>query len=135
MRHNKPQIPVPPALLDQIKNKYQMTGTNGKVIKKVAEARMRKKKRVLMQLKKAKKQASLLAENNELSERQKVKLLAKAMRGKNKDSTEKDRKIYVSTKKTQAGSMGSMAKGGAKGGKLKFVDKRMKKDKRMQRAA
>ena len=114
MRHNKPQIPVPPALLDQIKNKYQMTGTNGKVIKKVAEARMRKKKRVLMQLKKAKKQASLLAENNELSERQKVKLLAKAMRGKNKDSTEKDRKIYVSTKKTQAGSMGSMAKGGAK---------------------
>jgi AdoMet-dependent rRNA methyltransferase SPB1 len=134
MRHNKPSIPVPQALLEQIKNKFQMTGTNGKVIKKVAEARMRKKKRALMQLKKAKKQASLLAENNELSERQKVKMISKAMRGKTSDK-EKDKKIYVATRKTQAGSSGSMAKGGAKGGKLKFVDKRLKKDKRAQRNA
>lgn len=91
MRHNKPQIPVPNALLDQvriiiantililtiffffkIKNKYQLTGT--KVVKKVAEARARKKRRALLKLKAAKKQANLMADNSELNERQKVKV-------------------------------------------------------------
>lgn len=111
MRHAKPSIPVPQALLDQIKNKYQMTGNNGaKVIKKVAEARMRKKKRAMLQLKKAKKQASLLAENNELSERQKVKLLAKAMRGKGTENNA-EKKVYVTTRKTGAGSMAALNKG------------------------
>jgi hypothetical protein len=58
----------------QIKNKYQLTGT--KVVKKVAEARARKKRRALLKLKAAKKQANLMAENSELNERQKVKVLS-----------------------------------------------------------
>ncbi len=49
-----------------------MTGT--KVIKKVAEARARKKKRAMHKLNAAKKQASVMAENSELSERQKIKV-------------------------------------------------------------
>jgi AdoMet-dependent rRNA methyltransferase SPB1 len=72
VRHNKPQLPVPHALVEQIKNKYQLTGT--KVIKKEVEAKARKKKRAVLKLKAAKKQATIMAENSELSEKQKIKV-------------------------------------------------------------
>ena len=49
-----------------------MTGT--REIKKVAEARARKKKRAMNKLKVAKRQANMMAENSELSERQKIKV-------------------------------------------------------------
>lgn len=132
MRHNKPQVPVPEALLQQIQAKYNLTGS--KVIKKVAEARMRKKKRASAKLKAAKKTAAQMADNSELSERQKVKAIAKASRARG--GTEKrPSKVYVATKKTAAGSVGTMGKGGGKGGgKLKFVDKRMKKEVRAAKA-
>jgi AdoMet-dependent rRNA methyltransferase SPB1 len=107
-RHNKPQLPVPHALLEQIKNKYQLTGT--KVIKKEAEARARKKKRAMLKLKAAKKQATVMAENSELSEKQKIKAIAKAVRN---NKAVKPSKVYVTTKKTKQGSMGT-ASGGAK---------------------
>eukprot|EP01039_Chlorochromonas_danica_P010501 gene10501-11632_t len=129
MRHNKPQVPVPQALIDQIKNKYQLTGT--KVIKKVAEARARKRKRVVAKLKAAKKQATLMAENSDLSEKEKVKAVAKAARNLRGD--QKARKMYVTTKRTKSGSVGQA--GGSKGGKLKFVDKRMKKETRAAKAS
>ena len=57
---------------EQIKSRYQQTGT--KEIKKVAEARMRKRKRAALQLKAAKKQANVMAESNEVSEKQKLKV-------------------------------------------------------------
>lgn len=126
LRHNKPQLPVPPALLEQIKSRFQMTGT--KEIKKVAEARMRKRKRAMSKLKAAKRQANAMTENSEMSERQKLKAISRAM----KDSkVAKPGKVYVVTRKTGAGSVGT-SDGGK--GKLKFVDKRMKKDRRAERA-
>lgn len=45
-----------------------------KEIKKVAEARMRKKKRAANTLKAAKKSATMMAENSEMSEKQKLKV-------------------------------------------------------------
>jgi AdoMet-dependent rRNA methyltransferase SPB1 len=71
-RHNKPQLPVPAALLEQLKSKFQTTGT--KDIKKVAEARMRKRKRAANQLKAAKKQANAVADNGDMSDKQKIKV-------------------------------------------------------------
>jgi AdoMet-dependent rRNA methyltransferase SPB1 len=103
MKHNKPQVPVPGALLDQIKGKYQNVGT--KEIKKVAEARARKRKRAMVKLKAAKKQANALAENSELSEKQKLKAISKAMRGSKMDKN--SGKVYVFTKRTKSGSMGT----------------------------
>lgn len=61
-------------ILKQIKSRYQSTGR--REIKKVAEARDRKKKRVVQKLKAAKKQANAMAENSELSERQKLKVIS-----------------------------------------------------------
>ena len=72
MRHNKPQLPIPVALLDQIKSKFQNVGT--KDIKKVAEARMRKRKRAASKLKAAKKQANAVADNNDMSDKQKIRV-------------------------------------------------------------
>lgn len=57
---------------DQIKAKFMLVGT--KEIKKVAEARMRKKKRAANTLKAAKKSANMMAENSEMSEKQKLKV-------------------------------------------------------------
>jgi hypothetical protein len=49
-----------------------LTGT--KDIKKVTEARLRKKKRAATMLKTAKKSATAMAENSEMSEKQKLKV-------------------------------------------------------------
>jgi hypothetical protein len=57
---------------EQINSKFTKVGT--KEIKKVAEARMRKRKRAMNKLKAAKRQANALAENSELSEKQKLKV-------------------------------------------------------------
>lgn len=120
MRHNKPQLPIPAALMEQIKSRFQMTGT--KEIKKVAEARMRKRKRAMTKLKAAKKQATVVAGSAELSERQKLKAISKAMKTSKVD---KPGKVYVRQTKN-----GQSATSGKKGGKVKYVDARMKKDTR-----
>lgn len=168
MRHNKPLLPVPTALLEGIKNKYNIIGKgtgNKKETKKEREAKMRKKKRAEQTLNKAKRYASQLAENNDLSDREKLKALLKASKkGGNSGDKKGNGKVYVTTKKTKAGSVGNM-KGGSKvssmysalcwvyascladkvqclisfsflfvQGKLKFVDKRMKKEVRAQKA-
>jgi len=49
-------------------------GSGGREIKKVAEARLRKRKRALTKLKAAKKVANGLADNAEMTERQKLKV-------------------------------------------------------------
>jgi len=126
MKHNKPQLPVPAALLEQIKSRFQTTGT--KEIKKVAEARMRKRKRAMVKLKSAKKQATMMAENSEMSEKQKIKAISRAMRTAKVAKTDK---VYVVTKKSGNASVGTK---GAGKGKLKFVDKVMKKEKRAERS-
>jgi AdoMet-dependent rRNA methyltransferase SPB1 len=72
LRHNRPQLPVPNALLDHVKGKFQKSGSHE--IKKVAEARMRKRKRAMSKLKAAKAQAKTFAENPDLSDKQKIKV-------------------------------------------------------------
>jgi AdoMet-dependent rRNA methyltransferase SPB1 len=124
-QHNKPQIPIPPALLEQIKSKYQMTGT--KSIKKVAEAKMRKKKHAQKKLSAAKKSANTLVDNSEMSEKQKLRAIQKAMKTSKVD---KPSKVYVVSTK----AAGSTRTSGGKGA-LKFVDKRMRSDKRGEKAS
>lgn len=89
---------------------------------------MRKRKRAANQLKAAKKQANSVADSGDMSDKQKIKAIARAMKtnkGVNPD------KVYVVTRKANGASMGTKGEGK---GKLKFVDKRMKKDLRANRA-
>lgn len=60
-RHHRPQVPLPPALVEQMKNKFMSLAT--KPIKKVSEARARKRKRASQRLANAKKKATALAAN------------------------------------------------------------------------
>lgn len=72
LRHNRPQLPVPNSLLDHVKGKFQKSGSHE--IKKVAEARMRKRKRAMSKLKAAKAHAKTFAENPDMSDKQKIKV-------------------------------------------------------------
>lgn len=119
----------PPSLFfvpSQIKSNFQSAGT--KEIKKVAEARARKRKRAVTKLRNAKKQANLMAENSEMSEKQKIKAISKAMKTATKAG--KSDKVYVVARKTGSGSVGTKGKGV---GKLKFVDARMRKETRAKK--
>jgi hypothetical protein len=69
---------------------------------------MRKKKRAAAKLKAAKKQANIMAESSDISERQKLKAISKAMRSNKIDKPEK---VYVVTRKTKAGSSGTSGGG------------------------
>jgi AdoMet-dependent rRNA methyltransferase SPB1 len=120
MKHNRPQLPVPNALIQQIKGKFTKTGT--KEIKKVAEARMRKRKRAEIKLKSAKKEAKTAAENPDLSDKMKVRAISRAMKGTKAD---KPSKVYV-----VARGANSTGKSSGGSGKMKFVDSRMKNDSR-----
>lgn len=60
-RHYRPQVPLPPALVEQMKSKFMSLAT--KPIKKVAEARARKRKRATQRLANAKKKATAMAAN------------------------------------------------------------------------
>lgn len=60
-RHYRPQVPLPAALVEQMKNKFMSLAT--KPIKKVAEARARKRKRATQRLANAKKKATAMAAN------------------------------------------------------------------------
>ena len=84
-----------PTLLLQIKSRFQKTGT--KEIKKVAEARMRKRKRATLKLKAAKKQATVMAESNEISERQKLKVRSSNSSGNSSSSSRRRRSSYSSS--------------------------------------
>lgn len=71
----------------------------------------------------------MMAENSEMSEKQKIKAIAKAMKTA-KGSGSRPDKVYVVSKKTGSGSSGTK---GAGNGKLKFVDARMKKEQRAKK--
>ncbi|CAM9476302.1 unnamed protein product [Ectocarpus sp. 6 AP-2014] len=118
-RHYRPQVPLPPALVEQMKNKFMSLAT--KPIKKVAEARARKRKRAAQRLTNAKKKATALAANPDMSEREKLKAVQQAMKkGAKQDIPSK---VYVVAGKGPSGTK-------KKGAKIKMVDARMKSDTR-----
>lgn len=106
---------------------------------------MRKRKRAATKLSAAKKQANIVADNSEMSDKQKIKVssrfvscmckclvmfqaIARAMKTNKGVNASK---VYVVTRKSNGASVGTKGEGK---GKLKFVDSRMKKDQRATRA-
>ena len=114
-RNYRPQLPIPEALLQKLKDKQMALSV--RPIAKVAEARARKSRRAKTKLVAAKKKAEAVANSSELSDTMKLKAISKAMRGQD---TKNPSKTYVIAKKGR--------NLGAKG--VKLVDKRMKNDKR-----
>lgn len=126
-KHYRPQIPIPKAIMDQMRERFMEMAT--KPVKKVAEARGRKARQSMKKLKAAKKKATDIANLPDMSTREKLKAIDKAMKGA---KMKKQNKVYVVS---QRGGRSSTAKGAGKkpSGKVKLVDTRMKKDKRNEK--
>ncbi|RHY42486.1 hypothetical protein DYB34_001906, partial [Aphanomyces astaci] len=123
-RHYRPQLTVPKHLMDQMKEKFMDIAT--KPVKKVAEARARKRRQTLKKVKAAKKKANDIANLPDMSTREKLKAIDKAMKTA---KTKKESKLYVISRR---GRSAANTKGHKKGdkGAVKVVDPRMKSDKR-----
>lgn len=125
-KNYRPQVPISKALIEQMRNKFMAMAS--KPMKKVAEARMRKKKQHDKKLKLAKKKATDIANLPDMSTREKLKSIEKTLKGA---EMKKSNKVYVVS--TRGGKKDAQNNKGK--GKIKMVDARMKSDKRgMERA-
>ncbi len=130
-RHDRPQKPVSKAAAAAIKEKLR--ALNARPIKKVREARARKKFKAAQRLEKLRKKSDLLAGDEGLTEKEKAdsiqRLLARAARSKSKASVRPQAKLVV------ARGLNRGIKGRPKGvkGRYKIVDPRMKKELRAQK--
>lgn len=126
-RHATPNRPITKAAAAAIKEK--MRAINARPIKKVMEAKGRKKMKAAQKLERLRKKSSLLAEDDALSERDKSAAIT-AMMGKAAKKKPKQQVKLVVAKGANRGISGRPR--GVKG-KYKIVDSRMKKDIRAQK--
>merc|ERR1711974_75169 len=124
-QHNRPMLPVTKEMTREILE--QNKAINARPIKKVAEAKARKKLKAKRKIDKVKKRANHIALDNELSEVAKARAIEKLY--KTQMAKMKTKQIYVVRKKFQKGRQKIGPKRSA-GTKVKVVDPRMKADKR-----
>eukprot|EP00429_Kryptoperidinium_foliaceum_P066860 CAMPEP_0176068104 /NCGR_PEP_ID=MMETSP0120_2-20121206/33995_1 /TAXON_ID=160619 /ORGANISM="Kryptoperidinium foliaceum, Strain CCMP 1326" /LENGTH=981 /DNA_ID=CAMNT_0017401723 /DNA_START=13 /DNA_END=2958 /DNA_ORIENTATION=- len=122
-RFNKPMLPVSKELMAQYRAKLREI--NARPIRKVAQAKARKQRRLTKRLDKLRSTAMSLVDAPDMSELAKAKQMRKAVR---KLSKQEDRKVTVVAIKKGGGGT-RMNKGKVpKGAKVKVVDRRLKSD-------
>jgi len=121
--HMKKQIELDPETVQKYREKEKEM--NVKTIKKVVEAKARRKRRVAKQMDKAKKKATALLDNADIGSREKANEIRKMYSAAAASGKKKEVK-YVVAKKHQAGKRASRPAGTK--GPFKQVDPRMKKD-------
>ncbi|KAF2799331.1 hypothetical protein K505DRAFT_265943 [Melanomma pulvis-pyrius CBS 109.77] len=126
-KHSKMQRPVTAAAAAAIKEKTR--AFNARPIKKVREAKARKKFKAAQRLEKLKKKSALLADDEGLTEKEKAQSIGRLM----SRAMKKKPKSKVSVVVARGGNNG--IKGRPKGtkGKYKMVDARLKKDVRAEK--
>jgi len=126
--HMRRHPDVDPEIVDFYKNRQK--DVNVKTIKKVVEAKARKKRLLTKKLNKAKKKASALMENEDLGNREKANEIKKMYKKAHASVKPKETK-YVVAKKFSAAKRAQRPSGHK--GPYKQVDPRMKKDKAEKR--
>ena len=127
--HMRQRPEVDPEVVEYYKNKQN--DMNVKTIKKVVEAKARKKRKVAKKMEKAKKRAANILENEDLGSREKAKEISRLY--KRAASVGKKPEVkYVVAKKATA-SKRAKRPAGVKG-PYKQVDPRMKKDSTAKRS-
>mmetsp|Transcript_27241 Transcript_27241/g.63488 ORF Transcript_27241/g.63488 Transcript_27241/m.63488 type:complete len:1043 (+) Transcript_27241:76-3204(+) len=122
-----PELPISKELMAQYRAKLREI--NARPIRKVAEARARKKRRLAKRLDKLRETAMSLADTPEMSERAKAQQIRKMMR----QAAKEDQRKVVTVAMKKGGGGHQMQKKAPKGAKTKVVDRRMKSDKRAER--
>ena len=120
--HMRKMPEVDPQAVEYYRNKQK--DVNVKTIKKVVEAKARKKRRLSKKMDKAKKRAASILENEDLGSREKAKEIERLY--KKAKSTKKKEVSYVVAKKFAAAKRAKRPMGLK--GHYKQVDPRMKKD-------
>ena len=123
-KHYKPNIPVTKEAIEILRARQR--ALDARPIKKVAEAKARKKMKALQKLQKAMKKAEGVNESTDMSEREKAQQIQKLMlKGMSKAKQKKKEVKVVVAKGAHKG-----VKGRPKGvkGRYQMVDARMKKE-------
>lgn len=128
-KHNQRQLPVSKEVVADYK--ARMKEINARPVKKIAEAKARKKGKEMKRLERARKKAEAICDTVDVSEKEKMSQIKSlyqkaALKGKPKEVK------YVVAKKSQAAKR--MKRPAGVKGPYKIVDQRMKKDLRSQRA-
>lgn len=120
-RHDRPQKPISKAAAQAIKEKLR--AYNARPIKKVREAKARKKQRASDRLEKLKKKSDILAASEGMTEREKADSIGKLLAKAQKKSKRPPVKVVVA----RGANKGKGRPKGVKG-RYKMVDSRMKKE-------
>ena len=129
-KHDRPQKPITKAAAQAIREKLR--AYNARPIKKVREAKARKKYKDAQRLEKMKRKSDLLVNDENMTEKEKADSITRLM------SKAKKKKPRAETKVVVARGVNTGVKGRPKGvkGRYKIVDPRMKKEMRaMKRIA
>lgn len=125
-RHYQKQIPISKDMVAEYR--AQLRAINARPIKKIAEAKARKKQKALRQLAKAKKRAEGITETEDMSEREKMRHIKQIYKKAGVLGRKKPEVKYVVAKRGLAGKR-AVRPAGVKG-PYRQVDPRMKKDNR-----
>lgn len=123
-KHMRKEVPVPKHLLEQYKK--QERDLDARSIKKVVEAKARKKKRLIKRMEKAKKKVEAVMENVDISDREKARQVRQFY--KHSKGEKKRELTYVVARKYMSAKRMPRPQGVK--GSYKMVDPRMKKDNR-----
>jgi len=127
-KHSKPHRPITAAAVAAIREKLR--AINARPIKKVREAKSRKKFKAAQKLEKLRKKSALLADDEGLSEKDKAQMIARMMsRATKKKKPKQSVKLVVA----KGGNRGLPGRPRGVKGKYKIVDARLKKDVRAEK--
>lgn len=126
-KHDKPQKPISKAAAQAIKEK--MRAFNARPIKKVREAKARKKFKAAQKLEKLKKKSDMLANDEGMTEKEKAESIAKLLSKATRKKPSQPAKLVVA----RGANRGIRGRPKGVKGRYRMVDPRMKKELRAQK--